>query len=53
MTLGKHKDGQVQWNLRMLDFARRLGFDLCLCRPYRAQTKGKVEIGVKHVRRNI
>ena len=36
--------------LRMLDFARRVGFELRLCRPYRAQTKGKVESGVKYVK---
>ena len=24
-----------------------------LCRPYRAQTKGKVEVGAKYVRRNF
>ena len=30
---------------------RRMGFDIRLCRPYRAQTKGKVESGVKYVRR--
>ena len=53
VTLGKDDDGQVAWNLRMLDFARRLGFDLRLCQPYRAQTKGKVESGVKYVRRNM
>ena len=53
VTLGKDEDGQVAWNLRMLDFARRLGFDIRLCRPYRAQTKGKVESGVKYVRRNM
>ena len=53
VTLGKDEEGQVAWNLRMLDFARRLGFDLRLCRPYRAQTKGKVESGVKYVRRNL
>ena len=41
VTLGKDEDGQVEWNLRMLDFARRVGFDIRLCRPYRAQTKGK------------
>ena len=52
-TLGKDEDGQVEWNLRMLDFARRLGFDIRLCQPYRAQTKGKVESGVKYVRRNM
>ena len=53
VTLGKDQDGQVEWNLRMLDYARRVGFDIRLCRPYRAQTKGKVESGVKYVRRNM
>ena len=53
VTLGKDEDGQVAWNLRMLDFGLRVGFDIRLCRPYRAQTKGKVESGVKYVRRNM
>ena len=53
VTLGKDEDGQVEWNLRMLDFTMRVGFDIRLCRPYRAQTKGKVESGVKYVRRNM
>ena len=30
-----------------------VGFEMRLCRPYRAQTKGKVESGVKYVRRNM
>src|SRR4051812_39919162 len=34
-------------------FARYWGFKPRLCRPYRAQTKGKVESGVKYVRRNF
>ena len=37
----------------MLDFALRVGFEMRLCRPYSAQTKGKVENGVKYVRRNL
>ena len=37
----------------MLDFALRVGFEARLCQPYRAQTKGKVESGVKYVRRNM
>ena len=37
----------------MSDFALRVGFEARLCRPYRAQTKGKVESGVKYVRRNM
>ena len=53
VTLGRDQDGQVEWNLRMLDFSRRVGFEMRLCRPYRAQTKGKVESGVKYVRRNM
>ena len=53
VTLGRDEDGQVEWNRRMLDFAMRVGFEIRLCRPYRAQTKGKVESGVKYVRRNI
>ena len=36
-----------------LDFARYWGFTPRLCRPYRAQTKGKVESGVKYIRRNF
>ena len=30
-----------------------MGFEIRLCQPYRAQTKGKVESGVKYVRRNM
>ena len=50
VVLGRDDDGRAQWNGRMLDFARRVGFEMRLCRPYRAQTKGKVESGVKYVR---
>ncbi len=41
------------WNPVFLDFSRYWGFTPRLCRPYRAQTKGKVESGVKYVRRNF
>ena len=53
VTLGKDETGRVAWNQRMLDFALRLGIDIQLCQPYRAQTKGKVESRVKYVRRNM
>ena len=53
VTLGRDAEGQVEWNRRMLDFALRIGFELRLCQPYRAQTKGKVESGVKYVRGNL
>lgn len=42
-----------EWNQRFLDFALRVGFEIKLCKPYRAQTKGRVESGVKYVRRNF
>lgn len=35
--------GQHRWHARMLQFARDVGFQLRVCRPYRARTKGKVE----------
>ncbi|MGI6666585.1 MAG: IS21 family transposase [Bacillota bacterium] len=41
------------WNPRFLDFALTFGFIPVLCRAYRAQTKGKVESGVKYVKRNF
>ena len=53
VTLGKDGEGRTEWNRRMLDFSLRLGFELKLCLPYRAQTKGKVESGVKYVRGNL
>jgi hypothetical protein len=34
-------------------FADYWGFEPRVCRPYRAQTKGKVESGVKYVKRNF
>jgi transposase len=45
--------GEVVWNPLFLDFARYWGFTPRLCAAYRAQTKGKVESGVKYVRRNF
>jgi len=45
--------GEIVWNPMFLDFARYWGITPRLCRPYRAQTKGKVESGVKYVRRNF
>ena len=53
ITLGRDEEKRSVWNQRMLDFALRVGFEARLCQPYRAQTKGKVESGVKYVRRNM
>jgi transposase len=46
-------DGTVHWNPRFLDFADVAGFSPQAWRPYRPQTKGKVENGVKYVRGNF
>jgi len=50
---GTDERGEIVWNPVLLDFAHYWGFRPRLCRPYRAQTKGKVESGVKYVRRNF
>jgi len=51
--LGSDDRGEIVWHPVFLDFARYWGFRPRLCRPYRAQTKGKIESGVKYVRRNF
>lgn len=42
-----------QWNPTFESFFRYWGFEPRLCPAYRAQTKGKVESGVKYVKRNF
>ncbi len=46
-------EGKPRWNPTFEAFAQHWGFEPRLCRPYRAQTKGKVESGVKYVKRNF
>ena len=50
---GTDERGEIIWNAVFLDFARYWGFRPRLCRPYRPETKGKIESGVKYVRRNF
>jgi len=45
-------NGTVEWNRRFKDRMDFYGAEVKLCRYYRAQTKGKVESGVKYVKRN-
>jgi len=45
--------GEIVWHPVFSDFARYWGFRPRFCRPYRAQTKGKIESGIKYVRRNF
>jgi transposase len=47
------REGAKRWNPTFQAFARHWGFEPRVCRPYRAQTKGKVESGVKYVKRNF
>lgn len=43
---------EIEWNRRFKDRMDFYGVEIRLCRYYRAQTKGKVESGVKYVKRN-
>ena len=54
-TIVTEKDeatGRVVWNATFKDRMDFYGVEIRLCRYYRAQTKGKVESGVKYVKRN-
>lgn len=53
VVLDRDPDGTIHWNRRYLDFADLLGLTPRVCQPYRAQTKGKVERGIKYVRYNF
>jgi transposase len=46
-------DGKVRWNRTFKAFADYWGFEPRLCQAYRAQTKGKVESGVKYLKHNF
>lgn len=47
------RQGRARLNPTFAAFAAHWGFTPRLCQPYRAQTKGKVESGVKYVKRNF
>jgi transposase len=48
VVLKRNWEGRViEWHPQFWDFAQYYGFTPRLCRPYRAQTKGKVESGIK------
>ena len=46
-------EGRVVWNATFKQFADYWGFEPHLCHAYRAQTKGKVESGVKYFKGNF
>jgi transposase len=51
--LTSNGERRARFNPTFAAFAQHWGFTPRLCRPYRAQTKGKVESGVKYVKRNF
>ena len=48
----RHTREAITWQSTYADFAGYYGFRPWACAPYRPQTKGKVESGVKYVARN-
>jgi transposase len=48
-----HVDGTVEWQSTFTDFAAYYGFTPRACRPFRAQTKGKVERPFPYIRSNF
>ena len=53
LTEGVDNRGEVKLHPIFADFARYWGFTPRLCRPYRPQTKGKVENGIGYLRKNF
>lgn len=47
------RDGVIHWNPRFLDFAAYYGFLPRVCRPYRPETKGKIESSVRFLKGNF
>ncbi len=47
------KSSDSEWNAKFEDFFRHYGFIPRLCRPYRAQAKGKIENNIGYVRRDF
>jgi len=53
VVLGRDECGRPIWNPRFADFALVAGFHPQLCRPYRAQTKGRVERAIRYLRESF
>ena len=50
---GRADGGRLVENREFLRFSARWGFRIRACRPYRAQTKGKVERPISYLRKNL
>lgn len=53
VRLGTDEEGRPLWHPRFVDFALTTGFRPQLCRPYRAQTKGRVERTIQYIKGNF
>lgn len=53
VVLGQDERGETRWHPVFAEFARHWCFVPRLCRPYRPQTKGKVENGIGYLRKNF
>jgi len=53
VVLGRNESGKPTLNSRFAEFALTLGFRPRICRPYRAQTKGRVERTVGYLRQSF
>ena len=53
VVLGYDARGEPKWHPVLEDFARYWGFRPRLCQPYRAQTKGKVERGIRYLKQSF
>ncbi len=53
VVLGRDGAGRPVFNPRFLDFSLRVGSDITLCRPRRAQTKGRIERAIRYIRDNF
>jgi hypothetical protein len=52
-VIERDADGTIRFNARYRDFALAMGFSPYPHQPYRPQTKGKVESGVRYVKGNF
>lgn len=43
ITRNRYGDGKHEFNSKLLDLSKKYGFNIKLCKPYRPETKGKVE----------
>jgi hypothetical protein len=54
LRLSRDFDGsRIQWNSTFWDFSRYYGYQACVHQLYWPQTKGKVESGIKYVKRYL